>query len=340
MTLIRPVKGLDDAMVAAFASTVACDPHKTLQVIIAMESADDPAYPLATAFRDAHPDRDIEVLVCGPAGPRMGKAHNMIAGAARAKNPYILFSDADCLMSRELLADAAGAFMAGADAVYGMPYHAQAANMGDWWFMLAFNHTFCVPAALAYRLGQFRTFAGAFMGYTRETLERVGGLEAFSCSIADDYALGLAARRAGARQVLLRVPVPVSETGTSTMDSFRHLSKWMSIICWSCPAGWAILPLCSATLLAQAGLAAAVVSGAGWGPPAAALAVALLSRVIVAWLQDRCLADYRVPLSAYARVLLADNSALLLWPLGLRRTIDWRSRRYRLYSGGRCRVVE
>lgn len=340
MTLIKPVKGLDDAMAEGFASIVGADPLKTLQVVIAMESADDPAFDVATAFRSAHLDRDITVLVTGPAGRRMGKAHNMIAAAARAKNDVLLFSDADTIMSRELLADAARAFDEGAGAVYGMPYHARAVDAGSWWFMLAFNHTFCIPGALTHELGQLRTFAGAFMGYTRAALDKVGGLAVIGHKIADDFSLGLTARAAGVRQELLRVPVLVSETGTRPVQAFTHLAKWMSIIFWTYPAGWATLPLFNASILAGAAIVLAAASGESQAFAYAALTVALVSRVIVAWLQDRLLADYRLPFASYWRLLLADAGALILWPLGLRRVVQWRGRRYRLFFGGDCEVLE
>ncbi len=340
MTLIKPVKGVDDAMAEGFAAIVASDPLKTLQVLIAMESAEDLAYGVATAFRDAHLDRDITVLVTGPAGRRMGKAHNMIAAAAHAKNDILLFSDADTILSRALLAEAARAFKGGAGAVYGMPYHARAVDAGSWWFMLAFNHTFCIPAALMNQWGQLRAFAGAFMGYTRAALDKAGGLDVIGHKIADDFSLGLAARAAGVRQELLRVPVRVSETGTRPAEAFAHLSKWMSIIFWTYPAGWAVLPLFNAAILAAAALALEAARGDSTAAAGAALVAALTSRVIVAWLQDRLLADYRLPLSAYWRLLFADAGALVLWPLGLRREVRWRGRRYLLFIGGRCEVVE
>src|SRR6185312_11075908 len=48
---------------------------------------------------------------------------------------------------------AARAFADGADAVYAMPYHAAAPGLGGLWFMIAFNHAFCVPTALSEALG-------------------------------------------------------------------------------------------------------------------------------------------------------------------------------------------
>lgn len=335
MTLIRPIKGGDDAMREAFASIPASDPGRTLQVVLALESEEDAAYPLAREFRDAHPDRDIEIVLSGPAGELMGKAHNMIAGLARAKHAEVLFSDADARLSPALLADAARAFAEGADAVYSLPYHAEADGIGGWWYMIAFNHNYSIPAALSWRLGQFRSFSGGCMGYTKAALARLGGIEPYAREIADDFALGAAARRAGMRQELLRVPVFVRETGAAPLEAYAHMAKWASIVFWTVPAAWLVAPLFSPTLLALAALALPGDAAL----PLAALAVATTARVLLAWLQDRRVGGYRKPLRAYWRLAFADLGGLSFWPLGLRRTIAWRGRRYRLYLGGRCEVV-
>ncbi|MFI5344930.1 MAG: glycosyltransferase [Elusimicrobiota bacterium] len=339
MTLIKPIKGRDDAMEDGFRAIVAADPGRTLQVLIALETADDPAYPVARAFADAHPDRDIEVVLTGPSGPRMGKIHNMIEAAPRAKHRVILFSDADVRITPTLLSDTARAFDAGADAVYALPYHAFVSGPGGWLFLVAFNHSFCVPVALTYRLGKLRSFAGAWMGYTKEALAAIGGLERFENAIAEDFSLGLAASRAGLRQVLLREPVLVRETGTSVSEAFTHISKWTSIIFWSWPAPVIAAPFASPCLLGYISIALAVTLGLPVKLSLFAVSVAALSRIAVGVLQDEFLSGSRAPFWSYALLPIADLGALIFLPLALRRTVTWRGKTYRLTLGGHAEVV-
>lgn len=334
MTLIKAVKGLDDAMEASFRSIVEADPARALQWLIALESAEDPAYPVAKAFAAAHPDRDIAVLVTGPAGGRMGKAHNMIEAYKAAKHPVVVFSDADTCVTPALLAETARAFDEGAGAAFALPYHADAPGLGGWLYMLAFNHTYCVPAALGHATGQFRSFAGAWMAYTKEALARAGGVELAAHAIADDWALGSAVRAAGARLELLREPVFVRESASDVAAVSRKLAKWSSIICWSVPAAWLLAPLLDPVLLGLAAVACARAPLA-----LGALAAALLTRVLVGLLQDRLVGRLRKPLWFYLTLCLADPAAMLFWPLGLRRVVEWRGRRYRLSLGGRCEVL-
>jgi ceramide glucosyltransferase len=339
MTLIKPVKGLDDAMEASFRSIAAADPERRLQVLVAIESGDDPAYPAAKAFAAAHPDRDISVLLTGPAGARMGKAHNMIEAYPAAKHPVVIFSDADVCITPSLLAETARAFDEGAGAAFGLPYHVDAPGLGGWWLMLAFNHTYCVPAALGHATGQFRSFAGAWMAYTKETIAKAGGLERVAHAIADDYALGAAARACGARLELLREPVFVSESAAGAAAVARKLAKWSSIICWTFPAAWLLAPLLDPVLLGLAAVAAGA-AGAGPSPLAwAALGAALGTRSLAGLLQDRAVGRIRRPAWFYLTLMAADPAAMLFWPLGLRRVVEWRGRRYRLSLGGACEVL-
>lgn len=342
MTLIKPVRGLDDAMEASLRSIIAADPEGVLQVLIAMESAEDPAWPPAQAFAAAHPGRDIRVLATGAAGRRMGKAHNMIEAYPSAKHPVVIFSDADTCITPALLAETARAFDEGADAAFGLPYHVDAPGLGGWWLMLAFNHTFCVPAALGHAAGQFRSFAGAWMAYTKEAIARAGGLEPLAHVIADDFSLGAAARASGARVELLREPVFVSESAAGASAVARKLAKWSSIIFWTFPPAWLLAPLLDPVLLAFAACVAASLEGAPpgrLGLPAAALAAALTSRVLVGLIQDRAVGRLSRPAWSYLTLALADAAAMLFWPLGPRRVIEWRGRRYRLSRRGRCEVL-
>lgn len=339
MTLIKPVKGLDDAMAESFRSIVAADPLRILQVIVAVEREDDPATAVARAFAEAHPDRDIRVAITGSSGSRMGKIHNMIEALPLAKHDVVLFSDADTCITGPLLADTARAFDEGADAAYALPYHAEAPGLGGMWFMIAFNHAFCVPVALSYRLGRLRSFAGAWMGYTKKALARAGGLERFENVIAEDFSLGMAAHEAGLRQVLLRAPVRVFETGNASGEAFAHIAKWSSIIFWSWPPGYAAVVLANPALQAWAALALAAALGRPLALPLSAVAAALGSRVLVGFLQDRLVGGLRLPLWKYAALLIADLGALAFVPLALRRTVRWRGKTYRLSSDGRAEVV-
>jgi hypothetical protein len=178
MTLIKPVRGLDDGMRENFEAIADSDPEKALQVIIALESEADPAAAVAQGFAASHPGRDILVLYTGTARGRTGKAHNMIEALSRAKHARVIFSDADIRTTPGLLRGTSQAFRNGYEAVFGLPYHVYVPDLGGWMFRVAFNHNFSVAAPLTYYLGLFHFASGAWMAYTREVLEREAALHA------------------------------------------------------------------------------------------------------------------------------------------------------------------
>lgn len=330
MTLIKPVRGLDDGMRENFESIVASDPSGALQVLIAIETEADPAYPVARAFAAAHPARDISVVLTGPAGGRMGKIHNMIEALPRAKHERVIFSDADTRTTRALVEGTSAAFASGHDAVYAMPYHVPSAGLGGLCFWVAFNHFFAVLQALAYQAGQYHFYAGAWMAYTKESLRRVGGLEPFAHIIADDASIGLRVSAAGGRKALLRAPVLVSETGTSPRQAYDHLTKWCIMGRWVAPWAYRMIPVVGPGLPALLLLAL--------GGKTLFLAY-VLSRMAVAWLQDTAVSGRAMPLSRYLVLATADLGMLVFWASGFRSRLLWRGTTYRLFVGGRVEVI-
>lgn len=340
MTLIKPVKGLDDALEAGLESVVVADPERALQLIVAMESADDPAYPVAAGFAARHPDRDVLVLITGPCREgRMGKAHNMIEALPRAKRPRVIFSDGDTEATAALVRGTSAAFRAGYDAVFALPLHRRAPGFGGYLFQVAFNHGFSVAGALSWYIGKFRFCAGAWMAYTRAILERSGGLEPVADAIADDFTISVRARRAGAREMLLHEYVRLQETGTGLAQTLAHIAKWAAIIRWNMPAAFFCAPAFSLLGWAAALLALCETSGRRLVLGRALFAAALLSRPLAGLVQDYLARGEPLPWWGYPPLALSELGSAGFWLSGLRREIDWRGRRYRLLAGGRSKVI-
>src|SRR5690554_62299 len=59
------------------------------QLVVALETEDDPGYSVVTEVQAARQDRDVQVVLSGPAGERMGKQHNLNAALERAKHDLL-----------------------------------------------------------------------------------------------------------------------------------------------------------------------------------------------------------------------------------------------------------
>jgi ceramide glucosyltransferase len=333
MTLIKPIRGLDDAMQRSFDSILAADAARALQVIVSIETAEDPAYAVARRWAQDNPDRDILVLLAGPHGGRMGKIHNMIAALPRAKHGFVVFSDADSCVTAELLAETSKAFEDGCDSAFAMPYHPPSPGLAGFLFQIAFNHTFAPLATMTYYAGRLRFASGAWMGYTKEVLARAGGLERFEHAIADDLAISRAVSEVGASRRLLREPVIVQETTVGAEDAFRHLVKWSAIVRASLPSLYVAAPLFLPGVCAAALWALRAPHGG------ALLAVALAARAGSSLVIDGFAGRRLMPLPLYVPLAFVDLGTLVFWVAGFRRTIRWRGTKYRLAWGGEARVV-
>lgn len=335
MTVIRPLKGLDEGLEDNLRALVDADAAGVLEHLFAVESADDPAFAVAGLVAALAPGR-ARVVVTGPSGERMGKAHNMIEALKHATKELVVFSDSDARADRAALVETSRAFAAGADAVSGVPDASMARGAGDVLVCLCFNHYFDPLAIVAHAAGVGTFFSGTWMALRRDTLERLGGLERFSNQAADDFSLADALRRAGARVALLPRLVRLYEHGGGVVEGAQHVFKWARIVRWTTPAPFLLLPL--ATPLPLACLAA--LSGAADLRPAAFWLFLAATRVACALRLDGRTAASRFPWWGYAALPVLDLAFLGLW-LGawLGNTISWRGRRYRVRTGGHLEPV-
>ncbi len=221
ITIIRPLKGLDEGLEENLRSTIDADVEGVLQHLFAVESAEDPAHAVAVRVAERAPGR-ARVVVTGPSGSRMGKAHNMIEALKHAERDIVVFSDSDARPDRAVLVETSLAFRAGADAVSGLPDASHARGLGDVLVCVCFNHYFDPLTVAGHSAGLGTFFSGTWMALRRDALERLGGLERFSNEAADDFSLADALRRAGARVALLPRLVPLREPTATGRGASRR----------------------------------------------------------------------------------------------------------------------
>ena len=339
MTLIRPIKGLNDGMRQALESVAKSDLENRLQILIAIETETDPAYPIAIEFARSKKEKDISVILTGPSQNRMGKIHNMIEALPHAKNSFVIFSDADAWASPTLIEETARAFSNGFDAIFALPYFLEPRNWAERSFAIALNHGFSMPAALSYHALNFPFTSGAWMGFSREALQKIGGLKPLEHQIADAYALGSAVLKTGGKCFLVNRPVFFKETTQNLKDTASHLSKWAAIIHSCLPRLYPFALFLSPIHAALFFLTWAMIYGKEISLAASLLIVIVVSRIMTGFIEDLKIARQAMPLYAYLAIPLIDLAETLVWVSGFRKTIEWRNKRYRLFPGGRSEVI-
>ncbi len=336
VSLIKPVRGLDEEAEANLASFLTLDYPGEQEVLFCAEEERDPAVPLIRRLLAAHPGTDARLLVRARGHPGiLGKVHNMMVGVEASRHPVLVFSDADVRAGAGYLQDLVRPL---ADPrvglAFGAPIIAGARTAAAALLALAVNDCVLLVAPAA-ALQRVEGACGASMAIRRETLEAVGGLLPLAGQIADDAALGQAVRRAGLHVALTPSPVPIIHRRGSLEQWWSLMHRWFVTVRRLFPTLYACYPLAEFGFLwalLYAGLRTG--QGAGgtvWLLPAGMVALAAASMAVTS------LRFARTPeLLRWLWLLPAlDLLRAAVWVAAyLSPEVAWRGRRLRVLRGG------
>ena len=338
VTLLKPVKGVDERMYAAFCSHCRQVYAGRVQILFGVISLDDPAVAEIERLRLEFPAMDLELLVCPKRLGSSGKVSSLLQLLPRAKYGHILVNDSDILVSPRYLERVMAGF---ADERVGMvtaPYLGRAVAPegqmpGVWARLEALGiSTEFFPGVLTARWIErgIRFGLGSTLAMRREALDAAGGFAPLLEALADDYELGARIAGAGYR-VELSGEVVETTVPAYTFDSFvLHQMRWARSTRDS--RKWGYLGL-GVTFCLPWALLTVVASGVAlWS--LTLLSVVLLARVVLALTVGvGVLRDGQV-LRDIGLLPLRDCWALLLWMLSYAGdTVVWRGERFHLRNG-------
>jgi ceramide glucosyltransferase len=187
------------------------------------------------------------------------------------------------------------------------------------------------PSALVARLVGVDEFAmGSTLAFRRADLDRIGGFDAISAYLADDYQLSARIHGLGRKCVISDVIVSTHMGGTWS-EVWRHQVRWARTIRVSKPGGYLGLPIAAATVWALVAAAAG-----DWLYTLALLVLRMLSATEGGWFVLRS----RDVLKLWLLIPLRDLFGIAVWCAGLfGRTVEWRGRVLRLDSQGRIQQL-
>lgn len=328
VSLLVPLFGAEEGLAENLHAFVAQDHAQPVQVIFGVHDASDPAFAVATAVRDAFPDRDVVVAAGAPRRTRNPKIANLIGMYGHVRHEHIVLADSDVRVDaafvRSLTAPLAAADVGAVTCIYaalhrgGLPSRLAAAFV---------NEQFAPSALVASALGPLRHCYGAAIALRRSVLEEVGGFSALGRHLADDYVLGRLIADRGYRIALSRY-VPRTLAGEATWGAlWRHELRWHRTIRAVQPRGYAGMFLTYPVPLA---LAAAALGGSR-ARGAVLVGLALLVRGALRAAAAKALGVEPTPV---ALVPLRDFVGLAVWLRGLfGGSVDWRGEQLALAEG-------
>ncbi|WP_263416677.1 bacteriohopanetetrol glucosamine biosynthesis glycosyltransferase HpnI [Terriglobus albidus] len=335
VTVMKPLKGVDPKLYAAFASHCTQQYEGPVQLLFGVSDMDDPAVAEVHRLQAEFPQMDIVLVHCPLRLGTSGKVSNLAQMLPHARHEYIVINDADIVVSPRYLARIMSPFDNARTGMVTCAYRVVTATRGaTLWAKFEALGVSCdfIPGLLTARRMEkgIRFGLGATLATRKRIIEEIGGLESIVEYLADDYELGLRISQAGYEVVLSDEIVDTSAPQYDAAGYWTHQLRWYRTVRDARPGGYFGLPLAYCVPWA---VATVIASGFDlWS--FSLLSMALLARIAV------CLAigvgvlrDGQVLRDLWL-VPFKDVACLLLWLYGLMdNTIEWRGETFRLDKG-------
>lgn len=315
------MRGADPAFREAIAShTRLRGPY---ELLCGITSADDPAAAvLREVLRDFPAARIIE---CETTAPNR-KAGVLAQLAGQARYPLMVVNDADIRVDPDYLERVTAPLEDPGNGLVTCLYRVEGGSFAARFEGLGVSTDFAPSTLVARMIGVDEFAMGSTLAFRRADLDRIGGFEAISAYLADDYQLGARIHALGLKCVISDVVVSTHMEG-GWSEVWRHQVRWARTIRVSRPGGYLGVPVTFATLWAVV----AAATGA-WNIAGALLAVRMIAATESGWFVLRS-PDV---LKLWLLIPLRDLFGVAVWCAGLcGRTVEWRGRVLRLDAEGR-----
>jgi ceramide glucosyltransferase len=333
VTFLKPLHGAEAGLRQNLSAHFFQDLHNPLQIVFGLQRQDDPAADIARAVMAEHPDVPASVAIGDRQAVPNRKVANLIQMFPLAAGTILVVTDSDIRPPPDHLRrvlDALDRPDSGPEVgIVTCPYFG-VGESGVWSEIagMGVSYQFLPNVIAGVSLGMARPCMGSTIALSRETLERIGGFDAFGAVLADDYAMGAAVRALGLRSVLAPSLVAHGCSENTLGEVFRHELRWARTIRGVDFAGHAGSLVTHPAPLAMIG---ALLTGFAI-PALIVLAVAVVARFLLAAVIDRA----------------ARRRSRLLWLLPVRdmlsfavfvgsflgRTVEWRGEKFHVTTDG------
>jgi ceramide glucosyltransferase len=361
VTLLKPLKGCDEATENCLRSWFAQQYAGSTQILFGVADGEDPVCGIVRKLLQEFPGSDAQLVVCGPLLSANAKVSKLVELERMAKHEIIIVSDADVrvpsdflanfvapLTSIETLATQSPHVHDVRDAVERVPTMSKGAMEGSCglvccfyrlanpttlamqWEAIAINADFWSQVLQSRSLKPIDFALGAVMATRRQQLHEIGGFAGLVDCLADDYELGNRIARRGYSIALSPVVVECWSAPMGWAAVWKHQLRWARTIRVCQPAPYFFSFLSNATFWPLLWLAVR--------PAPHVLACALvcfLVRVLTALnLQHRLTGDPPCYVRGWL-VPLKDLLQAAIWLLAfMGNRIEWRGQRMRLRRDG------
>ena len=247
ISIIKPVRGLDQEAEENFLSFVHCGYPAPFEVIFSVEEKEDPIVPLIQRLiADCQTPARVRLIFSKRQDQReLGKTVNLMAGVKESRYEVLVFSDSDVRNAPGFLEQLVRPL---SEARVGLSYACPVYKGAREWIAalmaLAVNE-----AILALATAPSFTAIGSAMAIRKDVLHAIGGLAPLRHRIGIDAALGRAVRAKGYRIELIQQPVTVIHLRNRFSQWWQQMHRWLVTIRRYLGTGHFAIPFYSAPIL-------------------------------------------------------------------------------------------
>jgi ceramide glucosyltransferase len=334
VTILKPLHGAEPGLGRNLQGFFAQSDAGPLQIVCGVQDPHDRAAEVAQALIDACPEVDAALRVDPREHGENRKISNLINMMEDVSHPVLVLSDSDIGVGADYLRRVGEALSAPDVGVVTCPYFGRG-ETGFWSEIagMGLSYHFLPNVIAGVALGMARPCMGSTIALTRNTLDRIGGFDAFRNVLADDYAIGAAVRALGLSSVMAPVLVSHSCVERSLGEVFAHELRWAKTVRGVDPAGHAGSIVTHALPLA---VIAAALLGFAW-PSLLLLAAAFGARVWLMRTVDKVIGR---PLGAWWLIPARDMLSFLVFVGSFFvRSVEWRGMKFQVSADGDLKPV-
>jgi ceramide glucosyltransferase len=230
LTLLKPLKGLEDGLEDNLRSFFEQQYPGSLEIVFASVDPQDPGVEVARTVAARYPHVSCVFVVSRDDFGLNPKVSNMRGGLLAASHDLVLQSDANVRLPPGHLARmvahklAEGASLIGS-LVVGVGERSAAATLENLQLTAFTAPGLCIAKELA----DITCVLGKAMLFSRKELESLGGLAAVKDVLAEDFVLCQLYQAAGKRLLLSGLPVANVNANTRWPQFFARHSRWMKM---------------------------------------------------------------------------------------------------------------
>jgi len=325
VSVLKPVHGIDPGMNDAFASHAFQD-YPNFEILFGVSDDSDPAIPAIERLQQE--SRGVAIrLIVGSLPAANGKVGVLANLARHAANPVWVVNDSDISVTPEYLWDVVAPLRNLGVGVVTCLYRPEPYSAAAAWEAFGIAIDF-MPSTLVAPLVGVREFGlGSTLAFHADDLMDVGGFEALSDYLADDYQLAKRITTLGKFPYLSTYVVETSLGDKDWAGTWQHQLRWARTIRASKGAGYLGLPI------THAGIWAVLASFLQlWPVVGVLLALRIAAALASGWLVLRLR-----PSALWAAIApLWDLYAFGIWVAShFSNEVRWRDRRMKITRDGR-----